>query len=336
MPDLQPLFGVEPPASPKITILPIPFDATASYRKGAALGPAAIVAASAQVDLSSGPLSVGQEELTALLAEDPELVSLNESITKLTAPISAQGEFPVAHPETLAEVNKAGEHIRALTHRFATRTLDEGGIPVVLGGEHSTPLGSIEAVAARHPGLGLLQIDAHMDFREAFQGFTHSHAAIAWNVLDRCEGVAKLVQFGIRDYSADEMAFGRSQSGRVVTITDFEMTQALHEGRSFASIAASVIDHLPELVYISFDIDGLDPALCPHTGTPVPGGLLWGQINTLLLMLARSGRRVVGFDLVEVAPGEGEPGDAWDANVGARVLHALLGVATLTNGFTPS
>ncbi len=332
MPDLQPLFGVEPPASPKITILPIPYDATASYRKGAALGPAAIVAASAQVDLSSGPLSVGQEEFTALMAEDPELVSLNESITKLTAPISAQGEFPVAHPETLAEVNKAGERIRDLTHAFATRTLDDGGVPVVLGGEHSTPLGSIEAVAERHPGLGLLQIDAHMDFRGSFQGFEHSHAAIAWNVLDRCAGVSKLVQFGIRDYSADEMAFGRERAGRVVAITDFETTQALHGGRAFAELAGAVIDHLPEVVYISFDIDGLDPALCPHTGTPVPGGLSWGQVNTLLLALANSGRRVVGFDLVEVAPGEGDPADAWDANVGARVLHALLGVVAITNG----
>ncbi len=333
MPDLQPIFGVDPPASARIRILPIPYDATASYRKGAAKGPAAIAAASAQVDLSSGPLSVGQEACSALLAEDPGLETLNESTTRLTAPISAQGEYPDAASDVLAEVNRAGDRIRDITHRFAIRSLDEGAIPVVLGGEHSTPLGAIEAVAERHPGMGVLQIDAHMDFREAFQGFTHSHAAIAWNVLDRCKGVSKLVQFGIRDYSAEEMRFGRSQGDRVVTITDFETTQALHEGRPFASIATAVIDHLPEQVYISFDIDGLDPALCPHTGTPVPGGLSWGQINTLLLMLAKSGRKVVGFDLVEVAPGEGDPADAWDANVGARVLHALLGVAAITNGF---
>lgn len=332
MTEHQPVFGVEPPASPRISILPVPYDATASYRKGAARGPMAIAAASAQVDLSSGPLSVGQEAFTALLAEDPDLAALNEQVTRLTAPISAQGEFPDADPRTLDKVNKAGERIRDLTHAFATRTLDDGGVPVVLGGEHSTPLGSIEAVAERHPGLGLLQIDAHMDFRESFQGFEHSHAAIAWNVLDRCAGVSKLVQFGIRDYSADEMAFARERAGRVVTITDFETTRALHEGRPFASIASAAIEHLPREVYISFDIDGLDPALCPHTGTPVPGGLSWGQVNTLLLALANSGRRVVGFDLVEVAPGEGDPADAWDANVGARVLHALLGVVAITNG----
>jgi agmatinase len=163
-----------------------------------------------------------------------------------------------------------------------------------------------------------------MDFRIAYEGFRWSHASIMYNVLMQIPQVTKLVQVGIRDFGEGEMDFGIEQGRRVETHFDDAWADELAEGgTTFSDLCRRVVGALPPSVYISFDIDALDPALCPHTGTPVPGGLSFNQVVILLGVLKTSGRRIVGFDLVEVSPGPDE--DEWDANVGARVLYKLCG-----------
>jgi agmatinase len=218
--------------------------------------------------------------------------------------------------------------MHAFVQGHARRILDRGGIPAVLGGDHSTPFGLIDELSRRHPGMGVLQIDAHADLRDAFEGFAWSHASIFHNVMTRLPGVARLVQVGIRDFGSRERAFIEGSRGRVVTHFDQRMRGRQYAGGprgTWKAICRDIVAALPRKVHISFDIDGLSPDQGPGTGTPVPGGLAFPEMCHLLETLVASGRQVVGFDLCEVAPraGDGE----WNANVGARVLYKLVGCA---------
>jgi agmatinase len=149
--------------------------------------------------------------------------------------------------------------------------------------------------------------------------------------------VKQLVQVGIRDFCSEEMAFAEKNKEKIAVFFDEDMAKdQLSGAKTCAKICEEITETLPAKIYISFDIDGLDPSLCPHTGTPVPGGLSWNQMLLLLKTVVKSGRRIVGFDLVEVAPGNnGREGKLclpstqleWDANVGARLLFKLCGWA---------
>lgn len=309
-----------------IVLLPVPFDATTSYGHGTARGPDAIFDASMQVDLYDRRFGRIYERGIFMEASDETIASLSESARALAAPlIEAGGADPKEDAASVAKINAAGEKVAAFTFEHTARTLKEGKVPGLVGGDHSTPLGAIRACAEHvKSGLGILHIDAHMDFREAYEGFTYSHASIMYNVLKTVPGVAKLVQVGIRDFGEGEMNLGIEQGSRVHTCYDDQWAEQLLGGTAFEDLCKDAISRLPQDVYISFDIDGLDPGLCPHTGTPVPGGPSFNQASLLLWMLKQSGRRVVGFDLVEVCPGAE---DEWDANVGARILYKLCGAA---------
>jgi agmatinase len=193
----------------------------------------------------------------------------------------------------------------------------------LVGGDHSTPFGAIRAVAEAHPGVGILHVDAHADLRDAYEGFTYSHASIMHNVMTRIGGVARLVQVGIRDFCEDESEMIAKSNGRIRTHFDAELAARRFEGATWKECVERIIADLPERVYVSFDIDGLDPTLCPHTGTPVPGGLSFPEASYLVGAVARSGRRIVGVDVNEVVPGP--DGDEWDGNVGARLLYKMIG-----------
>jgi agmatinase len=169
----------------------------------------------------------------------------------------------------------------------------------------------------------VLHLDAHADLRDAYEGFADSHASIFHNVAERLPGVARIVQVGVRDVSEDEWEYAAGSGGRVVIHHDALLAQARLDGETWGAQVQRIVADLPADVYLSFDIDGLDPALCPHTGTPVPGGLSFHQACALISGVVRSGRRIVGFDLVEVAPGP--DGDEWDGNVGARLLYKMIG-----------
>lgn len=310
-----------------VVLMPVPFDATTSYRPGTAQGPSAVLAASAQVDLFDRRFGRIYERGIYMLPESPEIRELNASASEAARPIvEAGGAEEGSHAEELELVRRACERVESLVHDHTARALREGKVPGLVGGEHSVPLGAIRAAVEAHPGLGILHIDAHMDLRDAFEGFQYSHASIMHNVLTKLPGVAKLVQVGIRDFSEDELSFARSHGARVETHFDDVWAEQMLDGAGFSHLCQQAVNTLPKDVYVSFDIDALDPSLCPHTGTPVPGGLSFNQAAILLDTLRKSGRRVVAFDLVEVAPGHDE-GPETDANVGARVLYKLCGIS---------
>jgi agmatinase len=324
------LFGLTTaPADARIVVIPVPFDATTSYRPGTARGPEAILEASKQVDLEDLQYGAIWKAGIAMLPISREIAALSRRARKAAEPVIAAGGAEAgnrAHAKALAAVNAASARVNAFVSAEARKILDRGAIPAILGGDHASPFGLVEELAKRHKGLGVLQIDAHMDLREAFEGFAFSHASIYHNVMTRIDGVSKLVQVGIRDFGARERAFAEGSRGRVKVFYDQAIRDRQFAGgakASWSAIAKDIVAALPKDVYISFDIDGLSPDLCPNTGTPVPGGLSFPEVAHLLETLAKSRRRIVGFDLVEVAPGPN--GEDWNANVGARVLYKMLG-----------
>ncbi len=328
------IFGLSSAcAESRVVLLPVPFDATTSYHRGAAGGPAAIAEASRQVDLYDIETGRPYEAGIHLLPVPPEVPAWNEEARAAATPIIAAGgqgtEGPGLAP-LLQQVNDAGEQLTQLVHDLTARHLVTNQIVGIIGGDHSVPLGAIAACAARHPGMGILHIDAHADLRRAYEGFTHSHASIMFNVAERVPGVARIVQAGIRDVCEEEIERIAGSGGRIVTHHDAALWRARFEGEPWGHACSRIVAGLPQEVYVSFDIDGLDPSLCPHTGTPVPGGLGFPEATALLRTIVRSGRRIVGFDLTEVAPGP-DPEDDWDANVGARLLYKLIGFTLLSN-----
>jgi len=317
------IFGLpHAAAEAAVVLVPVPFAATVSYGTGAERGPAAILAASHQVDLFDLQFGRFYEAGICLLPEDARLRELHQKARSLAESVIARGGAARDDRDVRA-VDAAGAKVNDFVRAAVAGVLAEGRIPGVLGGDHSVPFGAIAACAERHPGLGILHVDAHADLRVAYEGFRWSHASIMDNVLRDVPGVARLVQIGIRDFCEQELTAIRGSGGRVVTHFDLEWQRRRFAGATFDSLCQEAIAALPNDVYVSFDIDGLDPALCPHTGTPVPGGLQFAEAVHLLVSLAHSGRRIVGFDLVEVAPGDGE----WDANVAARLLYKLCGAA---------
>lgn len=334
------VFGLETdPRDALVHLIPVPFEATTSYGGGTASGPEAIRTASAQVDLFDPDL--GRPYRTGLFMHpSPKaIVKLNARAKAAAAPvIRVLGEIgnSTKLQRCLDLVNDAGTLVNAWLEEAVEPLLDAGRIVGVVGGDHAIPFGSIRAHARRWPGLGILHFDAHADLRDAYEGFTWSHASIFHNVMSRIPEVGRLVQVSIRDFCDAEWEFIRNSKGRIVAFTDQHLRDERDRGVAFAELARRIVAALPEWVYISFDIDGLDPALCPSTGTPVPGGLSFQEMSSILIELVRSGRRVAGFDLCEVAP---DPrGSEWDANVGARVLYKLIAttVATRITALSPS
>lgn len=310
-----------------VVLVPVPFDGTVSYGVGASRGPAAIAAASFQVDLFD--LEVGRPDAAGILmrAIPEDLLGLAEEVRELAAGIYAAGGAGEDRElrAKLGVINALCERVNRWVYDEARRWREAGRIVGTVGGDHGSVFGSIQAAAEAHPGLGVLHVDAHADLREAYMGMTWSHASIMHNVMTRLPQVSRLVQVGIRDFCEEEHSFIAGSEGRIVTFFDQPLAHARLGGETWLAQVGRIVEALPREVYISFDIDGLDPALCPHTGTPVPGGLSFHQATSLLRAVAESGRRIVGFDLNEVAPGD--DGSEWDANVGARLLYKLIGWA---------
>ena len=331
------IFGLpHGPEDASVHVLGVPFDATTSYRRGAPHGPEAVVAASVQVDLFDRLFGRPWEEGIWYRADDGAIAGWNERARALADPvIAAGGADPDSHEHAhlLAELSELGGRVNGLTEEFTAECLAEERLPVLLGGDHSVPFGGIRAAARAHPGMGVLHFDAHADLRVAFEGFEWSHASIFHNVLEQVPGIASLVQVGVRDLGHAE-ALRCDTDPRVHTLFDDQWAEVIAHGRDRREAVRAHLDHLPTDVWISFDVDGLSPDLCPNTGTPVPGGLDWHAAMQWLEELVLRGHRVVGIDLCEVAPGPdaGPEGAGWDAVVGARLLYRLIGAAMSSRG----
>jgi agmatinase len=314
-----------------LVIIPVPWDVTVSYSAGTSDGPAAVFDASFQVDLYD-PLvedawksGIAMDEINEDL-KSKGLILREKAETYIE--LLTEGENPADNPEMQSMLDEINLGCREMTQWVKTeslRYLNQNKFVALLGGDHSTPLGLIQALAEKYESFGILHIDAHADLREAYEGFEFSHASIMFNSL-KLNQISKLVQAGIRDYCQDEVNLIQSDI-RIKTFFDRDIKHQFYEGKTWCDLTAEIISHLPHHVYLSIDIDGMDPKLCPNTGTPVPGGFEYEQLIYLIEKLAQSQRQIIGFDLNEIAPGT----DEWDANVGARILYRLANLSILSN-----
>jgi agmatinase len=310
----------------KLIYVPVPWEATTSYGGGTRLGPDAILEASIQLDLFDWDVL------------DP----WKAGMYWWDAPKQMEHWNQAAHAHKVAgdvkEVNALSMRLNQEVEDRVSKILQDGKIPALVGGDHSTPMGAYTAVSKHFSSFGILHIDAHSDTRDAYQGYTDSHASIMRNALERVPALKKLTQVAIRDFCDEEMEYVGAQGKRVNVFWDVDLQRSKVAGTPFSMTCKTIIATLPKDIWISIDIDGLDPRYCPHTGTPVPGGLEYAELQYLLTEVAKSGRRVIGFDLVEVAPNTDASSEwnqaarEWDANVGMRLLYKLSALTLASQG----
>jgi agmatinase len=326
------LFGLPfTPETAELIVVPVPWEVTVSYHGGASLGPAAILDASTQVDLFMKDIpeawKLGISMLPIPQGMEQESARLRELAGQYLSRLDANGVVAAEEP-LLQKINESCENLNIYIKNIVTKLMRDGKMVALLGGDHSIPLGYLRALPNFYARFGILQIDAHADLRKAYQGFAYSHASIMHNAL-KIPAVNRLIQVGIRDLCEEESEMIHRARGRIVTFFDEDIKGAMYAGKTWDNICDKIIEVLPENIYISFDIDGLDPKLCPNTGTPVAGGLEFFQVVHLLKRIVVAGKRIIGFDLNEVAPARDND---WDANVGARLLYQLASWTAVTRG----
>lgn len=311
----------------ELVLLPVPWEVTTSYRGGTSMGPQLIYSASMQIDLYD-------PDAPDAWKRGIYMQPINDDIHSRSELQKAYAQNVIRHLEgggslkddeitdDVESVNTACMEMVEWIKDEATALLNSGKKVGLVGGDHSTPLGFMKALGEVHESYGILQVDAHADLRESYEGFTYSHASIMYNALQEIPQVSKLVQVGIRDYCDEELLVIRQNPERIATWFDQDIKGRMYEGDTWKNICDAIIDELPQKVYISFDIDGLDPKLCPGTGTPVPGGFEFEQVNYLFRRLVKSGRQIIGFDLNEVSTG-GEEIEDMNSITGARALYKL-------------
>ncbi|MFI5134343.1 MAG: agmatinase family protein [Chitinophagales bacterium] len=319
-----------------IIVIPVPWEVTVSYRAGTARAPKAILEASKQVDLFDADVTDAWKRGIFMRKAEKKIFrrseELREKAVKYLEKLSeADGEVEDNKKmnKLREEINEGGRWLKERVKNEMLSVIREKKLPALLGGDHSTPLGFLEALAENYSSFGILQIDAHCDLRNAYEGFEFSHASIMFNAL-KIPNVDKLVQVGIRDWCDEEMQVIQSSNNRVEVIFDSAMKRRMFGGVTWKKICSEIVNSLPPLVYLSFDIDGLDPKLSPSTGTPVPGGLEFEQAVYLIRSVIDSGRKIIGCDLNEVVPGL----DDWDVNVAARLLYKMCNLMGKSNSFT--
>jgi agmatinase len=297
--------------SANLIIFAVPWEVTVSYGAGTANGPQRILDASYQVDLFDilEKNNYYRQEAAKIIRRQAEGQALTET-PDLTPVITA--------------INQAGEQVNQWLFTQCQAAMNQGKRVAVIGGDHSSPLGYFQALATKYENYGILHIDAHADLRDAYEGFEFSHGSIMFNAI-KIPQISKLVQVAIRDICQDEIDIINESNGRITAYYDPAIKQKLYSGMTWIDICREIINHLPENVYISFDVDGLDPKLCPNTGTPVPGGLELEQTYCLFRELVNSGRKIIGFDVCEVGDAE------WDGNVGARIVYKLANLLDLSH-----
>ncbi len=306
-------------AESKLVIIPVPWEATVSYGGGTSEGPQLVLEASRQVDLYDLETKKAYEAGYFLDEIPKAIIELNQKAKTAAAEHNAK---------------LVNEWSRQLNTWLATRVehwQNQGKIVAVLGGDHSSPFSLIECIGKKLKGdYGILHVDAHADLRNAYEGFDHSHASIMFNIMNSPHKPKKLIQVGIRDFCEEEVELIQSRAD-IETHFDLNLQRSLNEGRTWKTLCEEIVEELPKNVYVSFDIDGLDPSLCPDTGTPVPGGLSFSQAIMLIRTLVDQGKTIVGFDLNEVSGGTS--GNEWNGNIGARLLYKLCGWTVISNGF---
>jgi len=317
----------------RLVIVPVPWEVTVSYMAGTARAAEHVFKASLQVDLFDQEYPDGWKQGLYMRPIDKKILLKSDYLRKeaeLYIDFISKGEDVSTNKfmsKSLKEINEGSNTLNTWVYDQTSALLNQGKLVALLGGDHSTPLGFFKAIAEKHGDFGILQIDAHCDLRVAYEDFKYSHASIMYNALEEIPTLTKLVQVGIRDYGKSEWDYIENSNNRVTAFFDKDLKNRQYEGETWKQICEDIINQLPQKVFISFDIDGLDPKNCPNTGTPVQGGLETEQVNYLFKKLLESGRHLIGFDLNEIGVGEND----WDSNVGARALFKLCNMLLAAN-----
>ncbi|MFR9504230.1 MAG: agmatinase family protein [Rikenellaceae bacterium] len=316
----------------RVVLVSAPWDVTVSYDEGAAIAPDAIIEASTQLDFYDSSAVDAWREGIATAEIDYNILEVSQRLrrdAKRVIDHLESGEDPASDyiKRYVKRVNMGCSQLNDNIYNQCRALLSKGKLIGLVGGDHSTPYGAIKAISECYNSFGILHIDAHCDLREAYEGFEFSHASIMYNVLRDIKQVEQIVQVGVRDFCDDELNYA-SSSDRITMFDDYALARARFEGATWGDQCREIVSKLPSDVYISFDIDGLSMSYCPNTGTPVSGGLSFNEALYLLECVTESGRRIIGFDLVEVAP---HPKQRIDAIVGARMLFKLCGQMIKSN-----
>ena len=270
----------------RFVVIPVPYDGTTSFRGGARYGPAAIIEASRH--LEDYDVELGRDPSEAGIYTMPELVP------------DASGPKRV-----IEQVCDA-----------ASRAVSDGKAPVLLGGEHTITVGGVRACAQRYEDLSVLFLDAHGDLRDSFMGSRWGHASVARRVSEICP----IVAVGVRSISAEEFEFVQdSRNAERVTLHSWPSSLDAD------ALADAVSARLSPNVYVSIDLDALDPAIMSAVGTPEPGGMSWWDVIGLLRAVSRR-HRIVGFDVVELSP---EEGPVACSSTAARLAYKLMAYASV-------
>lgn len=316
----------------EVVVIPVPWEVTVSYGSGTAEGPQAIFDASYQVDLydpfvkDAWKIGIAMDDIPSDIKKKSD--SLRKKSEEYIALLET-GERVHGHKHLESIQKEINEECKKLHEKVKFKCLEhlnKNKIIALIGGDHSTPLGLIQALSEKQESFGILQIDAHADLRDAYEGFEYSHASIMFNAI-KTPRISNLVQVGIRDYCEAELNIIHNSNGKIKTFFDRDIKNQMYEGAAWSTICNNIINALPQNIYLSFDIDGLDPKLCPNTGTPVAGGFETEQVLYLIQKVVESGRKIIAFDINEVSPGE----DEWDANVAARLLYRIANMVAKSN-----
>ncbi len=313
-----------------IVLLPLPWEVTVSYRAGTAHAPELIYEASHQVDLydpfikDAWKIGIFMDNINESWLE--KSMHLRNRAIQIISQITASENHlnNVMLNAYYQEVNEGGREFKEAVKQYSLKVIEEGKIIGGVGGDHSTPLGIIEALTEQYSSFGILQLDAHCDLRKSYEGFEYSHASIMYNAL-KYKQVSRLVQVGIRDYCDEEMNYIKNSDGRVQTFFDRDIKQALYKGKTREELFEEIVQELPDNIYLSFDVDALDQKLCPHTGTPVAGGFEVDEVLFLLEKIVSKGKKIIAFDLNETGKNE------WDANVSSRLLYRICNMVSKSN-----
>lgn len=317
----------------RVVLIPIPWEVTVSFGAGTSRAADHIFKASLQVDLFDPDVRDGWKTGFFMRAVDRKILLKSDYLRKeaeLYIDYISKGNDVQANKfmcKSLREINEGSLFLNNWVYEQTKALLDRDKLVGLVGGDHSTPLGFFKAIAEKHNDFGILQIDAHLDLRIAYEDFKYSHASVMYNALTEIPQLTKLVQVGVRDYGEEEFQFVQDNPDRIMTFFDKDIKERQYEGETWKSIVDDIVIKLPQKVFISFDIDGLDPKLCPNTGTPVAGGFEAEQISYLFKKVVDSGRKLIGFDLNEVGVGDG----SCDANVAARLLFKMCNLLVKSN-----
>ncbi len=317
----------------KLVIVPVPWEVTVSYNAGTARCFEKIAKAALQIDLYDSDYPNLWQQGIYMKPVDKKILLRSDYLRKeaeLYISYIAEEELLENNKfmcKSLKEINEGALMLNDWVYEQTSELLRKGKLVGLLGGDHSTPLGYFKAIGEHYPEYGILQIDAHCDLRKGYENFAYSHASIMYNALNEVPQINRLVQVGIRDYCDEEWNYIKQSNYRVISYFDKDLKERQYEGETWHSIVNDIVEKLPQHIFISFDIDGLDPKLCPNTGTPVMGGLETEQVFFLFKQILKAGKHIIGFDLNEVGLGDTD----WDANVGARVLYKLCNVLLHSN-----